>query len=269
MKNKGLFLARFKAIVQHRFSWYMGGVLLVFLFSVKSSWATSANAVLWNQANHYYEKAMYDSALLCYNKIETTEKASAQLYFNIANTHYQLHHVGMAIWAYQKALQLQPKNEAAQENLRLAQGNIKEPLLIPQEKGLALVFNWMKYKMSSNLWASLALIVFLILAYLLYRIKVQQKVVEYYRRWNVVLSIIWLTSVLLAFATHYYQHEARGVILVHQTRLLQAPQMAAKEIIPIPEGTTVNITSYKQGFVEILLTNGVKGWVPQSTIGNL
>ncbi len=64
-------------------------------------------------------KQAFNEALVMYQHMET-ERPSAKLCFDIANTYYQLNEMGFAILYYYKALKENPRFDAARTNLQIA-----------------------------------------------------------------------------------------------------------------------------------------------------
>ena len=80
--------------------------------------------------NDFYKKGAIEKAIEAYRKIESQAVISSELYYNLGNCYYKLNNVGATIYNYEKALQLDPLNEDAANNLvfakRLAIDRIEE-----------------------------------------------------------------------------------------------------------------------------------------------
>ena len=91
-------------------------LLLLLSFSVFSQ--TNENP--FEKATQYYDQGEYQNAIDQYKSILKSGKESSALYYNLANTYYKLNHVPESIYYYEKALQLNPKNQQAKNGLLLA-----------------------------------------------------------------------------------------------------------------------------------------------------
>ena len=113
---------------------------------------------LYKQANDAYTAEDYEKAVSLYESIAEQGYESAELYYNLGNAHYKLNHLAPTILSYEKSLKLNPGQEDAIHNLKLA--NLKVIDNIEPIPDLLLV-QWIKDTVngkSSSQWASISLI---------------------------------------------------------------------------------------------------------------
>jgi len=77
-------------------------------------------------ANRLYEAGKYREAAAAYEGILSGGFNSAPLYYNLGNAHYHGGRVGKAVWAYERAFILDPRNEDIRWNLDLVKKNLKD-----------------------------------------------------------------------------------------------------------------------------------------------
>ena len=93
---------------------------LLFLFATSFLVGQNNTTKLFEKANKNYKEGSYEVALDLYKQIEAGNVVSSELYYNMANSYYKLNRVGQTIYYYEKALQLDPLNEDAANNLTFA-----------------------------------------------------------------------------------------------------------------------------------------------------
>jgi len=100
-------------------------ILYFFLLFTSLVWADepapNVNDV-FELANENYRNGNYAAAVAGYESLVTDfERESSDLYFNIGNCYYKLGKIAPAIYYFEKALLLNPNDEAIQTNLSFAQ----------------------------------------------------------------------------------------------------------------------------------------------------
>ena len=141
---------------------------IVFLLWIVANSVTAQNTdSLFVAANNHYKNGKFETAIENYQKIESQNFISSELYYNLGNSYYKLNKVGPSIYYYEKALQLNPLNEDVKKNLvfakRLALDNIQE---LPQTFSQKINTNYLQ-KLSYDNWAILV-VVFSVLGSLLF-----------------------------------------------------------------------------------------------------
>ena len=95
-------------------------------------------------ANELYQESKYDEALKVYTFLLDNEFESADLYFNLGNTHYKLENYALSIWCFEKALLLEPSLEEAKINLDLANLTLSDK--VQELPRIAWWYYWQKIK---------------------------------------------------------------------------------------------------------------------------
>ena len=132
---------------------------IVFLLWIVANSVTAQNTdSLFVAANNHYKNGKFETAIENYQKIESQNFISSELYYNLGNSYYKLNKVGPSIYYYEKALQLNPLNEDVKKNLvfakRLALDNIQE---LPQTFSQKINTNYLQ-KLSYDNWAILVVV---------------------------------------------------------------------------------------------------------------
>ena len=116
--------------------------------------AQDASQILFEKANENYRQEKFELAASQYESILETQKvASAELYYNLGNTYYKLGKVAPAIYNLEKALLLNPDDEAILTNLHFAQKMAIDDIKVVPEVGFSkLVYNFTSM-LSYDAWA--------------------------------------------------------------------------------------------------------------------
>ena len=99
--------------------------ILIFVLSF-TAWAQ--NDSIFNIANEAYADGNYQEAQRLYQSILKDDEMSSELYFNLGNTHYKLENLAQSIYYYEKALKLNPKDEAILNNLSFRRADAFRPI---------------------------------------------------------------------------------------------------------------------------------------------
>ncbi len=80
------------------------------------------------RANYAYDHQQYDSAVNMYQQVLKQGFVSPALYFNLGDAYYRQKDMPSAILYYEKAIKLDPNNEAIHYNLNLANTMIPDKI---------------------------------------------------------------------------------------------------------------------------------------------
>ncbi len=183
------------------------------------------------------------------------------LYYNLGNAYYRTGHVAGAVWAYEKALILNPNDADAHYNLALANLRVEDRIEIPEIPFYIRFYRGVRESLTPGewmRWVSIAL--FLVgLLYALSRILQRP-----WLGWPVVpgtaiaaiLFLITLDSIITTNRTR------EGVIYGEQVTVTSAPSRRATQLFELHEGLKVAILEQSDDWYQIELLDGKSGWLP-------
>ena len=134
-------------------------ILLLLLFLISFANANESIQGRFKRANELYIKEKYTEAIALFESIEKQGNSSADLYFNIANCYYKLGKVAPSIYYYEKALLLNPDDEAAQTNLSFAQKMAIDDIKILPEVGFKKILKDFTRVFHYDTWAWIAVVI--------------------------------------------------------------------------------------------------------------
>ena len=82
----------------------------IILINIQVSYANYADS-LFLDGNKHYSIQDYNGALDMYEKLLGQGYEHSDLYYNLGNAYYRQNQIGQSIWAYHKALKIEPRNK--------------------------------------------------------------------------------------------------------------------------------------------------------------
>lgn len=241
----------------------------ILLLSLLPLFTITAQQDLFDQANESYKQEQYADAVLLYDSVLTSGYTSSDLYYNLGNAHYKMGHVASCILNYERALQLAPNDKDIAYNLELVQQHVVDEIDMLDVFFLKKMLYNMRVTQSSNTWAKISFIFFggallLLLFFFLSRHSLIKKLSFY----GAIMAII-VTLVSLTFSSNGKEdmtsHE-RAIVFAPTVTVKSSPNENGTKIFVLHEGTKVQIVDRLGEWVEILLSDGNKGWMKADTV---
>jgi tetratricopeptide (TPR) repeat protein len=219
---------------------------------------------LWDQANTAYINNDFPTAISLYETILSSGKQSGKLYYNLANAYFKERKIGRAILNYNRALKLNPGNEDIRYNLQVAEKMTKDHIDAVPEFFVKTWLSNLRNLLSSTTWAVLSL-VFLAtmlgsaLFYLLSRRLVRRKI-GFYGTATAFLLLV-LTLCFAAIDRREAIDRTSAVVLRDAVAVKSSPDQNSTDLFILHEGTKVEISDRLNGWCEITIADGKKGWM--------
>jgi tetratricopeptide (TPR) repeat protein len=224
---------------------------------------------LFEKANAAYNNGNYPEAVSRYNEVLKNGEESAELYFNLANAHYKLNHIGESIYNYEKALLLDPGDKSIKNNLGFAQNMVIDDIKEVPKSGLSNFINNMISVFSFNGWAWIAIVGIAVFAtlFLLYYFSIASKLKRVFFTVSITALIITFISLIFAFhLKNVTQNNTYAIVFSEEVPVRNEPNLRGNELFLLHEGTKVQILNTFQDWVQLELVNGSKGWMDKSSI---
>ena len=245
-------------------------ITLIYLAIATIGWGQDQDN--FDKATTLYQKGDYTQAAAVYSSILKSGKESSALYYNLGNTYYKLNNVPESIYYYEKALQLDPENVDAKNNLIFA-NQMKVDAITPLPKtwvrqlsdGIVGLF-------SAHTWAVLSIIgVFaFVLSFLLYYFVERTALKRTFFSLMLAFLFFAIGSYTLAHFCHKQVSQTQYAILFDKTvRVFSDANAYSSEVMQLHEGTKVEIIEDAKDWVKIRLVNGKTGWTKVSSLRKL
>lgn len=224
---------------------------------------------LWAQANAAYSNGSYRQAADLYEAVLGRGVHSAKLYYNLGNSWFKQGRMGRAVLNYNRALLLDPTDEDTQYNLAMANVRIVDRIDTVPEFFLKTWLRNLGLSLGSDTWAVLGL-VFLgltfgaVLLWLLGRTLRMRKAGFYGGLAGAVLCLTCTCYAHFQRTRLLYGREA--VVMNLMAPVKSSPGAGSKDIFVLHEGTKVRMLEQLDGWTEIVLADGNKGWIVSNAI---
>ena len=189
---------------------------------------------------------------------------SAALYYNLGNAYFRVNDLAHARLYYERALLLDPGDRDIRHNIDYLSTKIEDKILVADTFFLSLWFRAVQNLFSSNAWATIAVVCFILfiaclVAFFFSRLIVVKKGAFY-------IGIVALVIVIFANVFSFGQKgkiEKRetGVVMAGSVQILSSPDINSKELFILHSGTKVFVTKEDRNWYEIEIDNGSVGWI--------
>lgn len=249
----------------------MKKVFLLFLL-ISNILSAQDNDKLFANANALYKDGKYQEAITIYEQLEKSNLVSTELYYNLGNCYYKLNKVAPTIYNYEKALQINPLNEDARNNLvfakRLSLDRIEE---VP--KSFFQKFN-LEYisKLTYEDWAVVCIILSLLgtVLFLLYFLSLAPARKRLFFTTSMLSYIVLVISLFISFNQYYKKiNIVEAIVYVTEVSVKNEPTKNADEAFIIHEGTKVLVLDKVDDWKKIQLLDGKIGWLKANEINLL
>lgn len=241
-------------------------IVLVFLFANAFSKDLGQN---FDKANNYYNNSRYSESIRIYESILDEGWESSNLYFNLGNSYFRQNQIGQSIWAYNKALKMDPRNEDLIKNLSIAEAKIKDRIILPDEFYFVKVYGNFKSRYTLKEWLLFGgvIMLFTVISFLIsefYVIKIF-KIVSLMK----ILMLLTITVHIVILDKFFDENNDNkiGIIIDNQVKAFSGPFYGDNSILfNLNEGTEVKIKQSQKKWVEIILMDGKSAWITSNKI---
>ena len=183
------------------------------------------------------------------------------LYYNLGNAYYRAGEVAGSVWAYEKALMLNPNGADARYNLGLANLRVKDRIGLPELPLFMRLYRGIRGSYTPGEWVLLVSLLLFLAGAALAAGRLFQRPLLRPLAWTGLLaaSIAFLVA-LDAILTVGRTMEA--VTYVEQLTVTSAPSSRSTPLFQLHEGLKVTILEQRGDWFQIELLDGKSGWLP-------
>lgn len=225
------------------------------------------NNTLWESGNQAYIDGDYALSVANYQAIEARGYSSARLFYNLGNAYYKQGNIGRAILYYNRALVASPSMEDAKHNLEIAGAFTKDKIAVVPEFFLNRWMRTLRSAISCNAWGGLSVAMFAIVLVfgIIFLLGSQIKVRKagFYGAVVSLLLFVIVTSFAISARRDILDRSA-AIVMSSAISVKSSPDRAATDIFVLHEGTKVTISTEVDGWCEVTIADGKKGWTESS-----
>ena len=219
-------------------------------------------------ANSYYNNSKYNKSIQLYEEIIKEGLHSEHLYYNLGNAYYRSGIVGQSIWAYNKALSLNPRLESAKYNLEIVSSKIKDRVILPKEFLPVHIYISLKSGFSYYEWLIFGAILFLLTVCFFVVLKLFTFNNHIIKKINFISALITFMVHLIILDVFLEKNEDEfGIVVFDNVHAYSGPFYGDNTILfTVNEGTKVQLFQEQGEWLEIIILNGGKAWVSKEKI---
>lgn len=248
----------------------MKKILFILPVLFLSLWGFAANeGELEQQAEQLYAEGKYADAADIYTKILSEGLESAGLYYNLGNCYYKLGENTKAILNYERSLVLDPGDDMARYNLKMAQQAIVDKIEVLPELFLVRWYKAMENYFSADQWGYISIaffILFLVMAALFFYSRSVT-----IKKTGFVIGVVafFLTLATIFFAmrqNNRVSERAYAIITTPSVTVKGAPDNSGTSLFLIHEGLKVRVIGELGNWYNIRLADGNEGWIAKNDL---
>lgn len=220
------------------------------------------------RANELMKQEEYPSAVNIYEGLLGQGYKHPDLYYNLGNGYFKQGKYGLAIWAYETGLKLNPLDKDILFNLRLTETRIRDRIREPDPFILLKFYRSLKYRMHvydglllGSLFLFMTAIIQIIIKYTKSSSSVTSRFVGIFLLFSLICHGITLDKYWGLSST------TEGVVVVPECNAYSIPlERPESTVFILHEGTKGSVTQEQEDWLEIELIDGNKGWVKSNRI---
>ena len=216
-----------------------------------------------------YINGDYHLATEIYGEILDQGLSSVKLYYNLGNSCFKEGRLGESILYYRRALRLAPGSDDIRYNLGVAEARTKDNIERIPEFFLTQWVRSVRHTMSCTAWSILSLVALVcalsfFLCYLLAR-RLSLRKTGFYG--TMAAAVVFMLTTWFALGERREMlDDSQAVVMSLSTAVKSSPDRSATDLFVLHEGTLVEITNRLDGWCEITIADGKKGWLESKTI---
>lgn len=247
---------------------------LMLLFAVVILIPSSVNAQnVLEEATKAYQDENYEKAIeLLENEVSLQRDKgyeSSDLYYNLGNAYFRDNEVAKAILNYERALLVDPGDRDIRHNLNYARTKIEDKIVGIDPFFLQSWFDSVQNLQSSNAWAKLSVVLFLVfmisLSLFFFTNKVSVKKITFYT--GIVALIFVIFANIFSFRQkNKIMQRNTAIIMAGAVSVTNSPDSSANEVFTLHSGSKVKINKTDGNWMEIEIDNGSVGWITKDKV---
>jgi tetratricopeptide (TPR) repeat protein len=219
-----------------------------------------------------YERGDFPAAVQQYRRLLAADRASAAVYYNLGNSLYRTGQTGAAILAWERARRRDPADAAIRDNLEFAGARIIDRVTEDDDaEPLRALWDW-----HGRIPPLAGTAVFLLiwwgfnacLAGALFPGAVSWRRVAAYLLPLALMGVL-ISGLVLGLLVYRRDVVAEAIVQAPRADLFSAPDEGSVRLTTVHEGLKVVLRSRRGEWAEVLLPNGLRGWLPADSVAGI
>lgn len=250
----------------------MRSVLIIFrilIVAVMMSFPAYGQESELKEAEAAYNGEDYPKAIEMYEAVLQKYGESANVYYNLGNAYYKAGKLAPAILNYERCLLLNPGDSDARFNLELVRQRTTDKIEPLGEFFLSRWFHAIQDRGSSNSWAKLGVVCFILfigcLVLFFFSRWIRLKKIGFYCGLCLLVAVI-VSNIFAGNQKEEMLNRNRAIVFSPTVTVKSSPDVSGTDLFVLHEGTDVTIKSTLGDWSEIVLADGNVGWMPSKDI---
>ena len=225
------------------------------------------NKELWDQAADSYDAGDYSAAIDDYNQLIEKGIVNAGVYHNLGNSYFKNGKIGLAIWAYRRALKLDPNLEQSKTNLQFARNMNIDKIETRNGGFISDIWTYLSDLLGINGYLLVFTLSWWVLGGLAFLLIYRGNFASWPYYLLIVAAVIAIFSATAAARRIKIDRLTTwGVLINNAADIREGPGEDFERIEIGHEGLEFKILSERENSYLIELNNGLKGWLNKEAV---
>jgi tetratricopeptide (TPR) repeat protein len=237
--------------------------LVIFLCSF-NAFASEPQAD-FQKANEYYKKGDYENAIKTYEQLlKESGNPPAEVYYNLGNCYYKTGNTAKSILNYERAVKLNPDDEDANFNLRIANLKVADRIEALPEifymRWMSSIMAWLPLQAWTKIFIACFWLFFASAAWYVLAVS------SFAKRMSFAFIFLFMVLSVCTFAftrqSHVQEKKNKSAIIISASVYVKSsPDEKGNDLFILHEGTKVNVQDELGEWKKIRIANGTVGWM--------
>ena len=229
----------------------------------------SAAASLYNQGNKFYQEGDYEKARELYLQALAAGAEDPDLYYNLGNAEFRRGKLGLAIANYLRAQRLAPRDKEIKANLEYARKQVSARPAELKRGPLSKGFFWVASLLSANEWTGVLVGLYWLMGLAGTGLILSERQARRKIFFLLLLLALGTALLLLPFGAFKIKQDfftSRAVVVEEKVPARSGPEPDLAVIIELVEGVEVVVDHCENGWCQVKIPGGFRGWVKASSL---
>lgn len=252
-----------------RFNKYIQVLLLTVFFLFFQQVKAQDPNNLFLEGNKFFQEGDFEKAIKNYEMVLKSGSESTALYYNLGNAHFQSGGLSEAILHYEKAKKIDPVDKDVLYNLKLANTRVVDKIEVIPDFFFVEWYNNLVRQHSTDFWAYSFTLLFLLslLSFTFYFFQSSRGAKKVFFMSSLLLLFISVLFYFLANSRYAMENQKKeAIIFAENSYIKSAPSQSSQDVFILHEGTKVKVIEEVDGWNEIKLADGKRGWIESKSL---
>jgi tetratricopeptide (TPR) repeat protein len=221
------------------------------------------------KGNEFFQNGAYEKAIESYLRVDSMGFESPALYYNLGNSFFRSNKLGKARLYFEKALLMDPSDEDITKNLEFLESYLPDRF---EKVPVLFHIRWIRWLIgvfSSDQWFRLSVFLFILFSAGLITFRTARTIAMKKAGFFSAIVFLVLSLSFYIFSGNRFRtvhNPGTAIIMVTSESVKSSPSTSGKELFILHEGTKVLTREKLDTWVEIVISDGRKGWIPAGSI---